>query len=168
MAKRIVYDPGGDCHFVSFACYRRREILSTEAARGIVVSFLASRLGVTEGKCLGFVVMPDHVHALVWFSQAGRLSRFLQLWKGSSSMALKEHLRRDRPRYAATIAPCDAVWQPKYHDFNVRTEAKLLEKLEYMHGNPVRVGLVEKAQDWRWSSARWYLLEKPVGVPIGW
>ncbi|MEX0718640.1 MAG: hypothetical protein WD066_18750 [Planctomycetaceae bacterium] len=37
-----------------------------------------------------------------------------------------------------------------------------------MHLNPVRAGLVSRAIDWRWSSARWYLEGRPVGLPIPW
>jgi REP element-mobilizing transposase RayT len=48
----------------------------------------------------------------------------------------------------------------------LETEKKLEEKLDYMHLNPVRRGLVTRAVDWKWSSARWYLLRKPVGIPI--
>jgi hypothetical protein len=45
---------------------------------------------------------------------------------------------------------------------------KVEEKLEYMHLNPVRAGLVERAEEYRWSSALWYLEGKSVGLPIGW
>jgi putative transposase len=44
----------------------------------------------------------------------------------------------------------------RYYDFNVYSEAKVREKLEYMHFNPVKRGLVYEGIDWRWSSARVY------------
>ena len=59
-----------------------------------------------------------------------------------------------------------AMWRPKYYVFNIYSASKLKEKLTYMHANPVQAGLVDHAQDWRFSSARWYLLGKSVGVPI--
>jgi putative transposase len=40
------------------------------------------------------------------------------------------------------------------------------EKLTYMHANPVQAGLVDHSQDWKFGSARGYLLGKSVGVPI--
>jgi putative transposase len=52
--------------------------------------------------------------------------------------------------------------------FHVYSQRKVEEKLQYMHENPVRAGLVEHAIDWRWSSARWYLCHRPVGVPLNW
>ena len=45
----------------------------------------------------------------------------------------------------------------RFYDFNVWTEKKRIEKLEYIHNNPVRRGLVASPEEWRWSSCRWYL-----------
>jgi putative transposase len=59
-------------------------------------------------------------------------------------------------------------WQPKYYAFEICSQSKIEEKLVYMHENPVRAGLVERAIGWNWSSARWYELGKSVGVPITW
>jgi putative transposase len=50
------------------------------------------------------------------------------------------------------------VWQRRFYDFNVWSEKKRLEKLDYMHGNPVRQGLVNSPADWPWSSWRFYHL----------
>jgi putative transposase len=58
------------------------------------------------------------------------------------------------------------MWQPKYYVFNVFSEIKAREKLDYMHNNPVKAGLVDNPVDWPYSSARWYLLRKAVGVDI--
>jgi putative transposase len=58
------------------------------------------------------------------------------------------------------------VWEPRYYDFNVRTEAKRIEKLKYIHRNPVRDGLVAEPDAWRWSSFRSYayLEDGPVTI----
>jgi len=54
----------------------------------------------------------------------------------------------------------DPFWQPRYYDFNVCREQKLMEKLDSMHRNPVQRGLVTRPEDWRWSSARRYAPNK--------
>jgi putative transposase len=46
------------------------------------------------------------------------------------------------------------IWQPRFYDFNVWTEGKRIEKLNYMHRNPVTRGLVVEPEQWRWSSFR--------------
>ena len=62
----------------------------------------------------------------------------------------------------------DRLWTPKYYAFEIYCREKLIEKLNYMHMNPVRAGLVEKAVDYKWSSARWYEERRTVGVQIEW
>jgi len=47
-------------------------------------------------------------------------------------------------------------WQPRFHDFNVYSRYKLREKLEYMHANPVKRGLVKNPGEWLWSSFWFY------------
>ncbi len=61
-------------------------------------------------------------------------------------------------------------WQTRFHDFKVWTEKKRVEKLRYMHRNPVKRGLAETREDWRWSSYRFYLLDEsgPVRMNEGW
>jgi putative transposase len=51
----------------------------------------------------------------------------------------------------------DPFWQARYYDFNVWSEKKFVEKLRYIHRNPVTRGLVKQPEDWRWSSIRHYL-----------
>src|SRR6185312_14462143 len=49
------------------------------------------------------------------------------------------------------------VWQKRFYDFNVWSERKRVEKLRYMHCNPVKRGLVAKPDQWKWSSFRSYM-----------
>jgi putative transposase len=50
------------------------------------------------------------------------------------------------------------VWQRKFYDMNIWTAKKRQEKLNYMHNNPVKRGLVKQPGDWPWSSWRFYFL----------
>jgi hypothetical protein len=47
-------------------------------------------------------------------------------------------------------------WQHRFYDFNVWSDKKKIEKLEYMHQNPVKRGLVQDPKDWPWSSCGFY------------
>ena len=58
------------------------------------------------------------------------------------------------------------IWQARFYDFNLWTERKRIEKLRYMHRNPVQRGLVESPAQWRWSSFRWYLCGEAGPVRI--
>jgi putative transposase len=102
----------------------------------------------------GYVVMPEHIHLLLSEPRVGLLSRAEQALKLSVAVQ-----RAQRP-----------FWQARYYDFNVPTRAKHLEKLHYMHRNPVVRGLVAKPEDWTWSSYRHYAtgLEGAVEIESEW
>ena len=84
-----------------------------------------------------------------------------------SSFQIRSWYRENRLNYFAQMEN-DPFWQPKYYSFEIYSREKMEEKLNYMHLNPVRAGLVERAIDWKWSSARWYESMRTVGVPIEW
>ncbi|MEM7812881.1 MAG: transposase [Planctomycetota bacterium] len=167
MPSRRTYDSERCVHFLTFSCYRRRKLLRHAQPAKIVVGQLARRLADRDGLCLGFVIMPDHVHAMVWFPESGRLAEFMDVWKAESSKTIGRYLAEYAGGYRNAFDE-RTVWQPRYYDFNVLTAAKAEEKLDYMHANPVRAGLVTRPSEYRWSSARWYESGRPVGIPIGW
>jgi putative transposase len=97
------------------------------------------------GLCVyGYVVMPEHVHLLVNEPERGCLSQMLQ--------SLKQSVAR-----TMALRATDSFWQARYYDFNLWSESKFVEKLRYIHRNPVARGLVDRPEDWRWSSFRHYL-----------
>jgi putative transposase len=166
MNDRKIYDDERHAQFITFSCYKRRKLLETDPAKRIVLGTLGSQLAVHGGLCIGFVIMPEHVHCLVWFNEQGHLSAFMDHWKDQTSQKIKKLYREKFSAYSSTIDETDPAWQARYYPFNVFTQEKLEEKLDYMHLNPVRRGLVTRAVDWKWSSARWYILGKSVGIPI--
>jgi len=92
----------------------------------------------------------------------------MEEWKRQSSLAIRDWYRTVAPNYACEFGESRRFWLPKYYSFEIYEEAKLEEKLNYIHQNPVRWGLVTQTTDWRWSSARWYQWGRDVGVPIEW
>ena len=168
MAKRKIYDDELHAQFVTFSCYRRRRLLDHPRAKQIVIGVLADELEKRNGSCSGFVVMPDHIHTILWFPKTACLSPMIRVWKSQSSRQLKQFIRRQLQGYSESTDPSQPFWQAKYYPFNLCTEKKAREKLDYMHLNPVRAGLVKRACDWRWSSAQYFEYGKSVGIPITW
>jgi putative transposase len=117
--ERKVFDVGGHAHLLTFSWYRRRRLLDDNRAKGTVIHFLADQLRRGGGACMGFVIMPDHVHALIHFKQPGMLGQFMQQWKTQSSIRLKEWIKKHLPAYAMAIELALPIWQPRYYDFNV-------------------------------------------------
>ncbi|MGC2233361.1 MAG: transposase, partial [Candidatus Acidiferrum sp.] len=159
----------GDLHFVTFSCYRRRPSLGTSRARDCFVKILDEVRRRHEFRLVGYVVMPEHVHLLI--SEAGRKnpSKILQLLKQKVARAL---LKKRRTVNAGQLPfPFEETgdeeahfWQRRFYDFNVWSEKKLKEKLEYMHANPVQRKLVEHPKDWPWSSWADYAGEEDVKI----
>ena len=136
----VRYQQSGGFHFITFSCYHRLPYLRTGAARDLFERSLeAMRIRYGFVVC-GYVVMPEHVHLLVSEPKSAILSKAIQALKLSVSVQMKE-----RP-----------FWLARYYDFNVHNGEKRVEKLQYMHRNPVKRGLVEKPDMWAWSSFRHY------------
>ena len=97
----------------------------------------------------------------------------MQVLKQRTAHALLPKRKRRNPRQRNLFGDepkRGAFWQARFYDFNVWTTKKRVEKLRYMHRNPVKRGLVESPEQWRWSSYRFYLLDEagPVRVNEGW
>jgi len=86
--------------------------------------------------------MPEHVHLLVSEPSRAKLAEALKSLKQGVSRRL--------------IGEAEHFWQKRYYDLNVRNERQFVEKLRYIHRNPVRRGLCERAEDWEWSRFRHY------------
>jgi putative transposase len=151
----------GDLHFVTFSCYRRRPFLATRRARDVFVRILDEVRLRHEFQLIGFVVMPEHIHLLMSEPRKGDPSKSLQVIKQRVSRALRKRRRRALPGQMSLNFPefeAKSFWQRRFYDFNVWSAAKLKEKLEYMHANPVKRKLVTHPKDWPWSS--WSHYEK--------
>ena len=131
-------------HFLTFSCYRRRPNFAGPRERTVFEAAL-ERVRQKYGLCVyGYVVMPEHVHMLVNEPDRETLARTVQSLK--QSVARRLALRAEDP-----------FWQARYYDFNVWGERKFVEKLRYIHRNPVLRELVNRPEDWAWSSYRHYL-----------
>jgi putative transposase len=94
MARRKIYDRDRHAHFVTFSCYRRRRLLDDDRAKRIVLGTLSPQLLRLEGRCAGFVVMPNQVHVIVWLALPGQLSELMKQWKRTSSLRIRRLFSR--------------------------------------------------------------------------
>jgi putative transposase len=148
------YQQARQLHYITFTCYHRAAFMAKLHARDIFVQALERVRRWYGFYVVGYVVMPEHVHLLVSEPERATLPLSLQMLKQTVSRKLK------------TIAGDNPFWQARYYDFNVWSERKRIERLRYMHRNPVTRGLVERPEDWRWSSFRHYLTGEDAGVEI--
>ncbi len=115
----------------------------------LVLDALAKSRHKLSFRLCGYVLMPDHWHALIETIFPLTISRVVQDVKWTAAGSLNR-ARRTR----------GTVWQHQFWDRFVRHGQEFRDRLAYMHLNPVRKGMVEKPEDWRWSSYHDFALDK--------
>jgi putative transposase len=116
-------------------------------------------------RLLAYCLMPNHFHLALWPHTDGDLSRWMQ-W------LLTAHVRRYHRHYQSN----GHVWQGRFKAFPVQHDDHLLTVLRYIERNPLRAGLVRRAEEWPWSSlhaaaataVRPSLHPGPVCKPCNW
>jgi REP-associated tyrosine transposase len=160
-------------HYLTTSTYRRARVFDSERFKRHFVAALAELRSELGFRILGYVLMPEHFHLLIWPSAEANPSQIMQKLKGRTARFILKTLRQNRQhawcarmmsRFAlpGTVhdeASC-RVWQRRFYDMNVWSEKKRLEKLNYMHNNPVKRRLVNAPGEWPWSSWRYYYLQE--------
>ena len=160
-------------HFITCSCYRRLPLLGLSRRRDIFLSVFEETRQRYRFVVVGYVVMPEHVHLLISEPEIGTPSTVMQVLKQRTARALLPKKKQRDPLQTALFGESSKpapFWETRFYDFNVWTSGKRVEKLRYMHRNPVKRGLVAAPEDWRWSSYRFYLLGEigVVRVNEGW
>jgi putative transposase len=155
--KPVRYQEQRCLHFITFSCYQRMKLLDSPGARDTFEQELERVRRWYGSFVTGYVVMPEHVHLLISEPERGKLSLVIQMLKQITARQLKSSGQR-------------RFWQVRYYDFPVWSEAKRVEKLRYIHRNPVTRGLVQRPENWRWSSFTHYAtgVEGAVEIESQW
>ena len=178
-------------HFATTDTYKNRPYFRDEGFCRILLEELDSYSNRYSFMLMGYVIMPDHVHLLLWWDRGERpelsISKIMQGIKGVTARRIidlmvangLEQMLQPTPRMLPSTPMASEqsssqtqhsveshrrnlryrLWQPGFYDFNIYNEEKVLEKLAYVHDNPVRGGLVLSPGDYKWSSYRLYFSE---------
>ena len=156
------YDITGQAHYLTFSCWRRRPFLSRDRSR---VWFLDNLQTARRHFDLwAFVIMPEHVHLLILPHEDATMRQILLALKQPVAQRASWWVRRHAPEFLSSMEdrqPSGRVshrfWQPgPGYDRNTWSPGELREKVKYIHANPIRRGLVDRPEDWPWSSVRDY------------
>ena len=154
------YYGAGHLHFITTSCYRRQALLGSPRNRNLFLRVLEAVRRRYRFVVVGYVVMPEHVHLLLSEPERGNPSVVMQALKQGFARRLLGRLRRRQSGRQASLWDAALgeghIWQRRFYDFVVWTEHKRVEKLRYMHRNPVKRGLVLEPEQWCWSSYRHY------------
>jgi putative transposase len=154
------YYGAGYSHFITTSCYQRRPLLGTPHSRDLFLEVMEQIRQRHQFVVVGYVVMPEHVHLLFTEPERGNPSLVLAALKQTFAHRLLRELRAKAGAQTnalwSTPVAVGHIWQRRFYDFVVFTDKKRVEKLRYMHRNPVQRGLVLKPEEWLWSSFRHY------------
>jgi putative transposase len=142
----------GQLHFITFSCYRRLPFLEAPEPKDTLERVIEKARQSHTLTIYAYVLMPEHVHLLTSEPEVRTLSSFLRVLKGESSKLLKGSREK--------------FWQTRYYDFNTFTTGKFVEKVQYIHRNPVARGLVTRPEDYRCSSFNHYATGQSQTIQI--
>ncbi len=159
------YHEPGDVHELTFSCYQQLPLLNDNSRCRLLCESIDAATRRQGFRHVAFVLMPEHVHLLVYpTANGGPVSKLLSNIKRPFSYRVKralEHSDRDLlQQLTIRERPGKSTfrfWQEGGgYDRNLSNEKTVQSAIDYIHENPVRRGLVSNAGEWKWSSARWY------------
>jgi putative transposase len=156
------YEIEGHAHSLAFSCFRRYALLGKDRTRFWFTNAIADARVEFDFDLWAWVFLPDHAHLLIHPRRPQyALGPILQAIKQPVGMKAIHYLQRHAPAFLKKLTVVNKnrtyrrFWQPGGgYDGNRVEPAAIHEAIDYFHNNPVRAGLVEKATDWKWSSAR--------------
>lgn len=161
-------------HYTTSVCYRRVPVFRSERACEFFIKALAETRKRLPFKLIGYVVMPDHTHLILNPINCD-ISVIMNSLKSATARQIIDWLRESNHtsslRKLALETPqkrghTHSLWQRDFSSIDLWSPKFMLQKLHYIHMNPVRAGLCKHPADWKWSSFRAYAPHEPGAVPI--
>ena len=144
-------------HFVTSTVINRLQIFNDGEIANILLEEFRFRIKNNDLNVYAFVIMPDHFHAIL---ECDNLSGMMRNIKSFSGKKILEHIRNSEntfflERFMVNDSKYQ-VWQNDYHPQLIFNDEMFRQKVEYIHNNPIKAGLVENQVDWKLSSAGFY------------
>ena len=172
---RTRFDGRNHARQLNFGCFQNRPFLRSERACSWFCDGLRLALQNHPARLWAFWIMPDHAHLLLFPERPDwRASRFLSTLKQSVSKTAVAWMEKHAPDRCAIMQDQRPDGHVVYRfwqrgggfDRNLWTAGAVWEMIDYIHMNPVRAELCARPQDWRWSSARTYVLKDKAEVMV--
>ncbi len=157
MPRQPRHAPGGLIYHVLNRGVARQDLFEDDGDFAAFVRVLAEVLVQEPIRVCAFCVMSNHWHLVLWPRRQGQLARFMQRLTITHVRRWVEHRHR---------VGWGSVYQGRYKSFVVQDDSHLSTVLRYVERNPVRAGLVRRAETWRWSSLGQRHLPPDPQVPL--
>ncbi len=134
----------------------------------IIINSLKHLLNEHKSELVSYVIMPTHLHLIPFMKSGESISDFMRDLKKFTSTKIRQLLEKDGRIDIVEMLKMNAkgyknqrfkLWMDRFDDVFIYSEKVLRTKINYIHDNPVKAGLVYAPQDWKYSSARNYLLD---------
>ena len=154
MGLRLFGQESGSCFFITTSFYNRQNLCDVPGVYEELVRCLKVCIDKTNSKLIGYVFMPSHLHLLLAID-GEFLAGFMRDLKKYTAQKTLKHLQLD-----------GKLWQERYDRVAITSVGVLRTKLNYIHYNPVKAGLVDKPENWYWSSAGQYLSNRISSIRV--
>jgi putative transposase len=159
------YDFTGHAHELTFGCYQGYPFLKSDRTCHWLADAINKARVKFEFNLWAYVFMPDHVHLVIHPRKPDYdIAQIRGAIKHPTSKTALAWLRENHPEWIGRLTRKRGLrietlfWQSGGgYDRNIMSSRALLEMIDYIHVNPVRKGFVTHPEEWKWSSARWYL-----------
>ena len=138
----------GHPYLVTTVTNKREKLFENADAARFLVTVLEYFKFVFDYKIYAYVIMPDHFHMIIIAKSKEELAKIMNEIKGNFSRRFNKKMGRK-----------GAIWQRRYFESVIRSKRKLLMKIDYLHNNPVRAGLVKTPGEYEFSSYNQWLRE---------
>lgn len=143
MPRRTRYAPGGLIYHVLNRAAGRRTLFRKDDDYAAFERILAEMVQRYDARLLAYCLMPNHWHLALWPRRDGELSDSVRWLSVTHAQRLHAH------RHTAGTGP---IYQGRFKSFPMQDELHLQTVCRYVERNPLRAGLVRRAEAWRWSS----------------
>jgi putative transposase len=160
MAHRYLISQDSPVLYITVVTNQRLPVFRTEQMKEVLCRAIDEARKSAGFLIFAYVIMSDHLHILT--SRPSTTSAVLRVLKGITARRLIDYLKANS--YFDSLAKLQhqeqdrnyrySLWQTEKNVLPIFSEGMFMEKVRYIHQNPVRAGLVERASDYRWSSAR--------------
>ncbi|MBI5048637.1 MAG: transposase [Deltaproteobacteria bacterium] len=175
MGLRNRWNNSGYPYFVTTTVVEHLNVFKNETHFNILCKSLAFCKIKFTCKLLAYCLMPNHIHLVLWPDRKTAISDFMRDFKKYTSVHIRKllelqgeiiFLQKLRINAQGKKDQIFKLWQSRFDDLVLTDIKTLLTKINYIHENPVRKGLVSKAEDWFYSSASNYTADKPSAISI--
>lgn len=162
------------CFFVTTTCFQKHRLLSVPGAMEIVCDSINFLVEKYQCRILAYVIMPNHIHLVIYFPEENRLSDFMRDFKKFTSVKIrqlidhKNHMRLLQSIKYEKEGQRFKVWTDRFDDVYITKRDLLLVKVDYIHNNPLQEHwqLAETPEDYLYSSAAYYELGRESLVNV--